>query len=76
MESPANAFKTRDLAKKNRLILIIIVLLDIFSFVETQTKATAPLAVSSRPTLAKMSGSMNDYKSCDKIIEVEMTSYI
>jgi len=26
--------------------------------VETQTKATAPLAVSSRPTLAKMSSSM------------------
>ena len=27
--------------------------------VETQTKATTPLAVSSRPTLAKMSSSMN-----------------
>ena len=29
-----------------------------FSFVEAQTKATVPLTVSSRPTLAKMSGSM------------------
>jgi len=34
--------------------------------VETQTKAAAPLTVSSRPTLAKMSSSMVKYKKGHK----------
>ena len=41
-----------------------------FSFVETQTKATAPLAVSSLPTLAKMSSSMIDLSRFIEILSV------
>jgi len=48
----------RFLYTSNLLHKFIRILLDIFSFVSPQTKVTAPLVVSSRPTLAEMSRSM------------------